>query len=83
MTAESDFKKYRPKITEVTSVQAKQHYDWGEEVVSLNGKRAALSHFMMILSTRTEEFGPYLMDSVCARALYDILDAEGFGPPKS
>jgi hypothetical protein len=82
MPPESDFRIHRPKITEATSVQAKQHYDQGEEIVSLNGKRAALSHFMVVLATKTEEFGPYLMNSTCARALYALLEAEGFGPQK-
>ena len=80
MTREADFQRLQPKITELTSVQAKQHYDQGEEILSLNGKRAALSHFILILATETEEFGPYLLNSVCARSLYALLEAEDFGP---
>ena len=83
MTDESDFQKHRPKITEVTSVQAKQHYDQGEEIVSLNGKRVALSHFILVLATKAEEFGPYLMNSICARELCARLIDEGFGPQKT
>jgi hypothetical protein len=83
MADESDFQRLQPKITELTSVHAKQHYDQGEEILSLNGKRVALSHFILMLATETEEFGPYLMNSVCARALYALLEAEGFGAPKS
>ena len=78
---ESDFKKYRPKVTELTSAQAAQHYGQGEEILSLNGKRVALSHFILMLATETEEFGPYLMNGVCARELCALLVAEGFGPP--
>jgi hypothetical protein len=82
MTRESDFQRLQPKITELTSAQAKQHYDDGEEILSLNGKRVALSHFILMLATDKEVFGPYLLNSVCARALHAILEAEGFGPQK-
>jgi hypothetical protein len=83
MTTESDFREYRPKLTEVTVVQAKQHYDQGEEILSLNGKRTALSHFILVLATKTETFGPYLMNGMCARELHALLEASDFGAPKT
>jgi hypothetical protein len=78
---ESDFQKYHPAITELTVAHAKAHYDSGDEILSLNGKRTALSHFILMLATKAETYGPYLMNSTCARALCVHLIKEGFGPP--
>jgi hypothetical protein len=78
--AESDFQKYHPEITELTVAHAKAQYDSGNEIVSLNGKRTALTHFILMLATKTEPYGPYLMNSTCARALCAHLIKEGFGP---
>jgi hypothetical protein len=79
---EANFQKYRPAINELTVVHAKSHYDSGDEILSLNGKSTALSHFILMLATKSETFGPYLMNGVCARALCALLVAEGFGPQK-
>jgi hypothetical protein len=81
MTAESDFIKYRPRITEVTNVEAAQAYGRGDEILSLNGKRAALDAFILLLADDSVTHGPYLMNSTCARQLCAILLDEGFGPP--
>ena len=80
MTAESDFIKYRPQLTEVTVIQAAQAYGLGDEILSLNGKRTAIDAFILLLANGTETFG-YLMNVVCARELCALLLAEGFGPP--
>jgi hypothetical protein len=80
MTAESDFKKYRPKLTEVTVVKAAEAYGRGDEILSLNGKRTAIDAFILLLATDGETHGPYLMNVVCARELCALLQAEGFGP---
>jgi hypothetical protein len=80
MTAESDFIKYRPKITEVTVVKAAQTYGLGEEILSLNGKGTAIDAFILLLATGDETLGPFLMNSTCARELYALLVTEGFGP---
>jgi hypothetical protein len=81
MTEESDFVKYRPRITEVTNVEAAQAYGRGDEILSLNGKRAALDAFILVLADDSVTHGPYLMNSTCARQLCAILLHEGFGPP--
>lgn len=80
MTDESDFIKYRPRVTEVTVVEAAQAYGRGDEILSLNGRRAALDAFILLLSNDLETHGPYLMNSKCARELCGLLLAEGFGP---
>ena len=80
MTAEFDFIKYRPKITEITTIKAAQVYGRGDEILSLNGQRAAIDAFILLLATGDETLGPFLMNSTCARELYALLVAEGFGP---
>jgi hypothetical protein len=80
MTDESDFIKYRPKITEVTGVKAAQAYGQGDEILSLNGKITAIDAFILLLATDAETHGPYLMNAVCARELCALLLTEGFGP---
>jgi hypothetical protein len=82
MNEESEFKKYRPTITEMTTVEAAQAFGIGDEIVSINGKGTALDAFILLLATRDEVRGPYLMNVVCARELCTLLLAEGFGPPK-
>jgi len=80
MTDESDFKKYRPNLTEVTVVKAAEEYGLGNEILSLNGQGTAIDAFILLLATDSETLGPYLMNVVCARALCALLLAEGFGP---
>ena len=80
MTEETDFKKYRPKITEVTVVQAVQAWGQGDDILSLNGKRTGLDAFILMLATDSEKHGPFLLNVTCARALCDLLLSEGFGP---
>jgi hypothetical protein len=80
MTAETDFKKYRPNLTEVTVVKAAEAYGRGDEILSLNGKPTALDSFILLLATDSETHGPYLLNSVCARELCALLIAGGFGP---
>jgi len=79
---ESEFKKYHPIITEVTTVEAAQAFGIGDEIVSLNGKGTAIDAFILLLATRDETMGPYLMNAVCARELCALLLAADFGPPK-
>jgi hypothetical protein len=83
MTEESDFEKYYPKLTEVTNIKAAKTYGEGEEILSLNGKRTAIEHFILVLATDLAERGPFLMNATCARALCALLVDEGFGPPKT
>ena len=83
MTDDSDFKKYRPNLTEVTIIKAAEVYGRGDEILSLNGKRTAIDAFILLLATDAETYGPYLMNVVCARELCALLLAEGFGPPAS
>jgi hypothetical protein len=80
VTKESDFKQYLPKLTEVTVVKAAAAWGEGDEILSLNGKRTAIDAFILLLAKDGETLGPYLMNSVCARALCGLLLAEGFGP---
>lgn len=80
---ESKFKERRPKLTQVTTVQAVEAYNRGDLVVSLNGKRTAIDAFILSLATETDTFGPYLLNATCARALYALLVAADFGPPKA
>jgi|HubBroStandDraft_2_1064218.scaffolds.fasta_scaffold1052715_1 hypothetical protein len=81
MTDESDFIKYRPSVTEVTVLQAAQAYGRGDEILSLNGQRAAIDAFIILMSNDSEVHGPYLMNSTCARELCALLLDEGFWPP--
>ena len=81
MTAESDFIKYRPNVTEVTVVEAAQAYGRGDEILSLNGQHTAIDAFILLLSTDADVHGPYLLNSKCARELCALLLSEGFGPP--
>ena len=83
MTAQADFKKYRPNLTEVTVVKAAESYGLGDEILSLNGKRTAIEHFILLLATDGVTHGPFLMNAVCARELCVLLVAEGFGPPSA
>jgi len=82
MSDESDFKKYQPKITEVTVVQAAQAWGEGNEIISLNGKRTAIDAFILLLATDSDTHG-YLMNGACARELCALLLAEGFGPQEA
>jgi hypothetical protein len=83
MTAESDFIKYRPQVTEVTVVEAAKAWGRGDEILSLNGKRTAIDAFILLLSNDSEAHGPYIMNVVCARELCALLLSEGFGPPST
>jgi hypothetical protein len=83
MTEESDLEKYRPNLTEATIVQAAQAYGLGDEILSLNGQRTGLDAFVLLLAKDAETLGPYLLNSVCARALCALLISAGFGPPAS
>jgi hypothetical protein len=80
MTEESDFRRYQPKLTEVTIVQAAESWGSGDEILSLNGKGTAIDAFILLLATDAKTHGPYLLNATCARALYALLVAEGFGP---
>jgi hypothetical protein len=81
MTEESDFRKYLPKITEVTVTEAAQSWGSGDDILSLNGKGTAIDAFILLLATDSELIGPYLLNATCARMLCALLVAEGFGPP--
>jgi hypothetical protein len=83
MSVMSDFINYRPNLTEVTVVKAAQAFGTGDEILSLNGKGTALNAFILLLSTEANVFGPYLLNSVCARELCDLLISAGFGPPST
>ena len=80
MSEESDFKRYRPPITEVTIVQAAQAWGLGDDILSLNGKHTALDAFILLLATDSAILGPFLLKGVCARELCALLVAAGFGP---
>jgi hypothetical protein len=79
---ESDFKKYRPTITEATVVKAAEAFGLGGEIVSLSTRSAGIDAVILLLATDSELHGPYLLNAVCARELCASLLAEGFGPPK-
>jgi hypothetical protein len=81
MMDETDFKKYRPNITEVTVVKAAEAYGRGDEILSLNGRRTGINAFILLLATDSETLGPYLLSSICARELCGLLISAGFGPP--
>lgn len=69
-----------PKITEVTSVIASEAFNRGLGIVSLDGKRVGINGFMLLMATKSEPLGPFVMNSVCARELCALLLREGFGP---
>jgi hypothetical protein len=79
---ESDFKKYRPIITEVTVAKTAEAFGLGDEIVSLSVRSAGIDALILLLATDSEERGPYLLNAVCARELCASLIAEGFGPKK-
>ena len=64
----------------MTVVKAARAYGLGEEILSLDGKRTAIDAFILLLATGDETLGPFLLNSTCARELYALLAAEGFGP---
>lgn len=80
MTTKSDFIKYRPKITEVTVLEAVQSWGEGDEILSLNGQHTALDAFILLLATDSEVRGPFVLNGVCARELCGLLLNAGFGP---
>ena len=62
MTAESDFIKYRPKVTEVTVVEAAQAWGQGDDILSLDGKRTAIDAFILLLAMDERTLGPFLLN---------------------
>ena len=80
---ESDFKKYRPNVTEVMVAKLAQEYGLGGEIVSLGTRNAGLDSIILLLATDSGLRGPFLLNAVCARELCARLLAEGFGPPKT
>jgi hypothetical protein len=81
MSEETQFQKYLPKLTEVTSVKAAQSYGAGGEIISLNGKRVGIDAFMLVLADDEKQFGPFVLTNVSGRALFQRLSDEGFGAP--
>jgi hypothetical protein len=79
---ESNFKRYRPVITEVTVVKAAEAFGLGDEIVSLSVRSAGIDALILLLATDAEARGPYLLNSVCARELCRLLISEGFGLKK-
>jgi hypothetical protein len=80
VTEESDFIKYRPKVTEVTVIEAAKSWGQGDEILSLDGKGTAIDAFILLLATDSACHGPYLLNKVCASELCALLISEGFGP---
>jgi len=81
MSEESDFKKYRPPITEVTVLKAAESWSGGDDILSLNGQSTAMDlAFILLLATDSRMLGPFLLNRVCARELCALLVAAGFGP---
>jgi hypothetical protein len=82
MSDKSDFDRYLPEITKITVVEAAQAYRRGDEILSVNGKQTAtiVPAFILLLATDAGTHGPFLLNATCARALYALLQAEGFGP---
>lgn len=83
MSANDDFKKYFPEITDMTVTNAASKFGIGDEILSLDGKRTGLDYFILNLATDGQIHGPFLMNSTCAHALYDLLVSAGFGPQSS
>jgi hypothetical protein len=77
------FEKYRPKITEVTVVDAAREYGEGNEIVSLAGQQTGLDAFILLLATDAETRGPFLLSAYVARELCAQLIAAGFGPSRT
>lgn len=82
MTSDEEhlFQKFFPKITEVTSVEAARSWGEGAEIISLDGKRCGVNAFLLQLADDSQTIGPFVLNSVCARALCRRLIDEGFGP---
>ena len=80
---ELEFKRYLPKVTEVTVVKAAKAWGEGDHIRSLDGKRTAIDAFILQMATDLEVRGPYLMNATCARALCSLLIAGGFGPQEA
>jgi hypothetical protein len=80
MNEEGLLEKFRPKLTEMTEVQAAEFFYATGGVLSVNGKRSGLDAFSLVLATSTEKIGPYVLNNPSAKELCRLLIAEGFGP---
>ena len=75
-------RKFRPVLTEITDVEAMDFFTKNGEILSVNGKRAALDTFVLVLAAGPEKFGPYPLNSATAKELCSLLIEHGFGPPE-
>lgn len=72
--------KFRPSLTEITDVQAVEFFSRHGEILSVNGRRAAISTFVLVLAAGPEIFGPFPLNATAAKELCRILIDQGFGP---
>jgi len=79
MNDESNFIKYRTQITEVTAIKSQKYWGEGNEILSLDGRRAAINSFIICLANDSETGGPFFLNATCARKPCARLTSEGFG----
>lgn len=78
MSERSSFETFRPTLSEVSLVKAAADFGSGDEVISLNAKRAGLDGLLLVLATDNTTHGPFVLNGTCARALYALLLENGF-----
>jgi hypothetical protein len=74
------FEKFRPPMTEVTDALTMEFFKQHGLILSVNGKRAGLNSFALVLAAGPDTIGPFPLNSTTARALCRILIDSGFGP---
>jgi hypothetical protein len=82
-TDEQLFQRFQPRLNEVTEAKAAEFFYSTHGIQSLNGKLSAIDAFTLVLATDSEQYGPYVLNAVSARALCRLLMEHGFGPVKS
>jgi hypothetical protein len=74
------FEKFRPPMTEVTDARTMEFFKRHGLILSVNGKRAGLDNFALVLAAGPNVIGPLPLNSTAARALCSLLIESGFGP---
>lgn len=83
MSEEPDLEKFRPEITHIMKVALAATWGLGDTILSLNGEKAGLDEFILLLAKDREQLGPFQLNAACARELCGLLLKCGFGPSGS
>jgi hypothetical protein len=78
---EALFQEKMPTINELDAINAQKIMGEHGQIVSVNGRRVALSHFMVtFVSDKGVKAGPLILNSLVARALCKLLLDDRRGP---